>query len=74
MYGDLIWGGASGVGEVCCEIVYTFVRCPLYTLHNGSPLHHIVVRGSEFEKRIVGVVLQCLEFGHEALDGRCVAR
>jgi hypothetical protein len=45
------------MGGVNCGFVCTFVRRSFYTLHDGSPLHHIIIRGAEFEKRIVGVVL-----------------
>lgn len=50
----------------------TFVCCPDHALHDGSPVHHIVVCGAKLKKRIVRVGLVCLELRHEALRRRRV--
>jgi len=50
----------------------TFIRGPCNTLHDRAPVHHVVVCRTEFEKRIVGVGLVCLELCHEALYRCCI--
>ena len=52
----------------------TFICGPWDAFHDCAPVHHIVVCGTQFEKRIVGVVLVCLELRHEPLYRRVVAR
>ena len=65
---------AVNLRGVVGERLPTFVCCAYYAFHHCPPMHYIVILRTEFEKRVVGVGLVCLEFGHEALYGRCIAR
>jgi hypothetical protein len=51
----------------------TFVGCSSHAFHDGAPVHDVVVCGAEFEERVVGVGLVCLQLGHQALHGGCGA-
>lgn len=52
----------------------TFVGGSWYAFHDGSPLHYVVVGGTQIVKHLVLVSLVGLQLRHQPLDGRGIAR
>lgn len=69
---DAPWSSELGLRNTCASMVTrkcTFICRPYNTLHHCLPMHDIVVRRAEFEKRFVWVGLIGLELFHEPLYG-----